>query len=167
MSENLKLSVHSGSDKFSLYPLIKDVIRNTNTGLHLKTAGTTWLEEYIGLAQAGRDGLKLVKEIYFSALEHYDELCAPYATVIDIKRDRLPDREDVLKWGSSDFVNALKHDAKNPKFNPDMRQFIHVSYKMAAKLGEQYYKALDMAKEQIANNVKENIFERHIKPLFL
>src|SRR5476651_1693333 len=42
---NLKLSVHSGSDKFSLYGPMSRAIRETGAGLHLKTAGTTWLEE--------------------------------------------------------------------------------------------------------------------------
>ena len=50
---NLKMSVHSGSDKFSLYPIIRRALARTGAGLHLKTAGTTWLEELIGLAEAG------------------------------------------------------------------------------------------------------------------
>ena len=49
---NLKLSVHSGSDKFSLYAPIRRALRHTGAGVHLKTAGTTWLEEVIGLAEA-------------------------------------------------------------------------------------------------------------------
>ena len=40
---NLKLSVHSGSDKFSLYPIIRRALARTGAGVHLKTAGTTWL----------------------------------------------------------------------------------------------------------------------------
>lgn len=43
LPENLKLSVHSGSDKFSIYGVIGDAIRKYDAGLHLKTAGTTWL----------------------------------------------------------------------------------------------------------------------------
>ncbi len=50
---NLKLSVHSGSDKFSIYPAIHATIKRFNAGVHLKTAGTTWLEELIGLAEVG------------------------------------------------------------------------------------------------------------------
>src|SRR5439155_7865366 len=45
LPETLKLSVHSGSDKFSIYAAIRDAVRRTGAGLHLKTAGTTWLEE--------------------------------------------------------------------------------------------------------------------------
>jgi len=50
---NLKLSVHSGSDKFSIYAPIRRALRRTGAGVHVKTAGTTWLEELIGLAEAG------------------------------------------------------------------------------------------------------------------
>ena len=84
LPENLKLSVHSGSDKFSIYPAIHATMKRFNAGVHLKTAGTTWLEELIGLAEAGGDGLALAKEIYAEAFAHREELCAPYATVIDI-----------------------------------------------------------------------------------
>src|SRR5439155_13754374 len=84
LPSTLKLSVHSGSDKFSIYTPIRRALRRSNAGLHLKTAGTTWLEELIGLAEAGNSGLALAKEIYTKALEHLDELCAPYASVIDI-----------------------------------------------------------------------------------
>jgi hypothetical protein len=44
---------------------------------HVKTAGTTWLEEIIGLAAAGCDGLETAKIIYAEALEHKEALCAP------------------------------------------------------------------------------------------
>jgi hypothetical protein len=81
---NLKLSVHSGSDKFSIYAPIRRALARTGAGLHIKTAGTTWLEEVIGLAEAGGAGLELAKEVYAKALAKRDALCAPYAAVIDI-----------------------------------------------------------------------------------
>ena len=71
---NLKLSVHSGSDKFSIYPAIRRALAKHGAGVHVKTAGTTWLEEVIGLAEAGGAGLALAKEIYAEALSHMDEL---------------------------------------------------------------------------------------------
>jgi len=77
LPENLKLSVHSGSDKFSIYPAIHATMKKFNAGVHLKTAGTTWLEELIGLAEAGGEGLALAKEIYAEAYAHREELCAP------------------------------------------------------------------------------------------
>jgi len=83
---SLKLSVHSGSDKFSIYEAIRKALKRFDAGLHLKTAGTTWLEELIGLAEAGGDGLDIAREIYAQAIERVDEFCAPYASVIDIEK---------------------------------------------------------------------------------
>src|ERR1700693_5826705 len=82
LPQNLKLSVHSGSDKFSIYAPIRRSLARFGAGLHIKTAGTNWLEEVIGLAEAGGDGLALAKEIYVKALGKLDALCAPYAAVI-------------------------------------------------------------------------------------
>ncbi len=70
LPENLKLSVHSGSDKFSIYKAIHDAMKRFDAGVHLKTAGTTWLEELIGLAEAGGPGLEIAKEIYAEAYAH-------------------------------------------------------------------------------------------------
>ncbi len=67
--ENIKLSVHSGSDKFAIYDPINKVLKKYDAGIHIKTAGTTWLEELIGLADAGNDGLEIAKEIYIKAFE--------------------------------------------------------------------------------------------------
>jgi hypothetical protein len=121
LPQNLKLSVHSGSDKFSIYPIIQRVLRKTGAGLHLKTAGTTWLEELIGLAEAGGNALAFVKELYREALEHFDELCAPYSTVIDVHQDRLPSAEDVADWPGDRMASAIRHDQDNAHFDPGMR----------------------------------------------
>src|ERR1035437_144053 len=94
LPENLKLSVHSGSDKFSIYKAIHDGAKKFNAGVHLKTAGTNWLDELIGLAESGGTGLAIAKEIYSEALAHKDELTAPYATVIDIDDSKLPRSEE-------------------------------------------------------------------------
>jgi hypothetical protein len=163
----LKLSVHSGSDKFGIYPAIRRGLARFGAGLHLKTAGTTWLEEVIGLAEAGGDGLELAKELYAGALEHIDELCAPYATVIDIDRAKLPSAKTVNGWASTQFVGALRHDQKNPAFNPHLRQLVHVGFKIAAKKGPRYLDALKKHEAVVAKNVTENLYERHLKPLFL
>jgi hypothetical protein len=164
---SLKLSVHSGSDKFSIYPAIRRALARSNAGLHIKTAGTTWLEEVIGLAEAGGDGLALAKEIYAEALAHLEELCAPYATVIDIKPKKLPTTRTVQGWNSTQFVNALRHDPKCAEFNQHLRQLLHVGYKVAAKMGDRYLKLLKQCEPTIARNVTENLYDRHLKPLFL
>ena len=164
---SLKLSVHSGSDKFSIYAPMRRALARFDAGLHIKTAGTTWLEEVIGLAEAGGDGLALAGEIYAEALGHLDELCAPYATVIDIDHRKLPAKETVKGWSSAQFVAALRHDPKNPAFNPHLRQLLHVGYKVAAKMGERYLQALQAHESSVSKNVTENLYERHLKPLFV
>jgi hypothetical protein len=163
---NLKLSVHSGSDKFSLYAPIRRALRDTGAGLHLKTAGTTWLEEVIGLAEAGGDGLALAKEVYAKALKKRDELCAPYATVIDIDAAKLPAAEEVAGWSSGQFTAALRHDPTDPAFNPHLRQLVHVGFKVAAQMGERYLAMLKACEPTVAKNVTANLFDRHVKPLF-
>ena len=164
---NLKMSVHSGSDKFSLYPIIRRALARTGAGLHLKTAGTTWLEELIGLAEAGGAGLELAKEIYAYALEHVDEFCAPYAAVIDIDRSRLPAASVVAGWTGTQLANALRHVPSHPEFNAHVRQLLHVSFKVAAKHGARYLDLLKANAEVVGKNVTENIFERHMLPLFV
>lgn len=164
---NLKLSVHSGSDKFSIYQAIRDALRDTCAGVHVKTAGTTWLEEVIGLAEAGGNALELACDIYAEAYAHADELCAPYATVIDIDRAKLPLPSEVEAWTSEQYVRALRHNDADPDYNPDFRQLLHVGFKVAAKMGARYTDALQANEAVIARNVTENLFERHIRPLFL
>ncbi len=163
----LKLSVHSGSDKFSIYEPMRRALKKFNAGVHIKTAGTTWLEELIGLAEAGGDGLEMAQEIYADAIGHVDELCAPYATVIDIDKAQLPSAATVNGWTSHQFVSALRHDPKCRAYNPSFRQLLHVSFKIAAKKGNRYLNALKKHEAVIAKNVTENLFERHMKPLLL
>ena len=167
LPDNLKLSVHSGSDKFSIYEPIRKAVKKHGAGLHLKTAGTTWLEEVIGLAEAGSDGLVLAKDIYAAALEHIDELCGPYATVIDINRSKLPSAATVSGWTSEQYVNALRHIPGCKDFNPHLRQLLHVGFKIAAKKGERYINLVKQNREVVAKNVTGNLFERHLKPIFI
>ncbi|HEY6374234.1 MAG TPA: tagaturonate epimerase family protein [Edaphobacter sp.] len=167
LPENLKLSVHSGSDKFSIYKAIHDAVKRFGAGVHLKTAGTTWLEELIGLAEAGGSGLAIAKEVYAEAYAHREELCAPYATVIDIDPAKLPSPEEVNGWTSEQFTSALRHDQSNKAYNASFRQLLHVGFKVAAKMGDRYLKALEANEEVVARNVTTNLFDRHIKPVFL
>ncbi len=164
---NLKLSIHSGSDKFSLYPIIHRAIMNAGAGLHLKTAGTTWLEEIIGLAAAGGDGLALARDIYAAALARFDELAKPYLAVIDIDRAKLPSAAVVKSWSSSEFVGALEHDTASPLFNVHFRQLMHISFRIAAEMGGRFTDLLERYRETIESHVTNNLLLRHIEPLFL
>jgi hypothetical protein len=166
LPNNLKLSVHSGSDKFSIYAAINKALKRFDAGVHIKTAGTTWLEELIGLAEAGGDGLEIAKEIYRESLTKFDELCGPYATVIDIDKSKLPSPDEIEKWDGQMFANALRHDQTCGSYNPDLRQLLHVGYKIAAQIGDRYLDALQAYEETIAKNVLDNIYQRHILPVF-
>ena len=162
----LKLSVHSGSDKFSIYPIMAEVINRHDKGLHLKTAGTTWLEEVIGLAKADGEGLVLAKKIYANSLNRKDELCAPYADVIDIDGSKLPTIEEVNSWNSEKYQNTLRHIPGHPDYNANFRQLIHVAYAVASELGKEYTDLLEKYEDIVGGCVEENIYERHLKRLF-
>jgi hypothetical protein len=166
LPESLKLSIHSGSDKFSLYPHVARTLKARGAGVHVKTAGTTWLEEVTGLAMAGGEGLSVAKEIYARALPRFDELCGPYATVLDVALDRLPRVDEVESWDCGAYAGALRNAPGDSHFNPDFRQFIHVAYKVAAELGERYLNALQENRAVVAKHVTENLYERHLKPIF-
>ncbi|HEV2709441.1 MAG TPA: tagaturonate epimerase family protein [Edaphobacter sp.] len=167
LPDNLKLSIHSGSDKFSIYKAIHEAVKKFDAGVHMKTAGTTWLEELIGLAEAGGTGLDIAKEVYAEAYAHSEELCAPYATVIDIDPVKLPKPEEVNGWTSEQYTSALRHEQGNKEYNQSFRQLLHVGFKVAAKLGDRYLNALEANEEVVARNVTTNLFERHIRPVFL
>lgn len=166
LPENLKMSIHSGSDKFAIYPIIDSLIRKYDKGIHLKTAGTTWLEELIGLAESGGDGLAFSKKLYIKSLDRIEELTAPYSDVIDINISSLPSGSAVSEWSPEDFADALRHNQKNKKYNSNMRQLIHVAYKLAADKKDEYYALLDANREIISKCVYENIYDRHICRLF-
>jgi tagaturonate epimerase len=167
LPDNLKLSIHSGSDKFSIYKAVHEAVKKFDAGVHMKTAGTTWLEELIGLAEAGGTGLEIAKEVYAEAYAHSKELCAPYATVIDIDPAKLPKPEEVNGWTSEQYTSALRHEQGNAAYNPSLRQLLHVGFKVAAKMGDRYLNALEANEEVVARNVTTNLFERHIRPVFL
>ena len=166
LPQDLKLSVHSGSDKFSIYPIMARVIAKHDKGLHVKTAGTTWLEEVIGLAVAGGDALNLAKKIYENSYNKRDELCAPYADVIDIDAAQLPSVEEVNGWSSEKYANTLRHIPDHPDYNSNFRQLIHVAYAVAAKMGDQYTDLLTKHADVVGSCVEENIYDRHLKRLF-
>jgi hypothetical protein len=166
LADSLKLSVHSGSDKFSIYPIINQLIKKHDVGLHVKTAGTTWLEEVIGLAESGGEGLELAKEIYSQARDHFAELVAPYSTVIDIDPAKLPHPKSVMGWSSTEYANALRHVESSPDYNPNFRQLLHVGFKVAAGMGQRFTDALEANEEIVGRNVTQNLFSRHLLPLF-
>ena len=87
--------------------------------------------------------------------------------MIDLRRERLPTPDALAKHSSADVVGALRHDASDPRYNPDLRQLFHVAFKLAARMGSRYTDALVAHREVIGRNVTMNLFERHIRPVFL
>ena len=166
LPENLKLSIHSGSDKFSIYPIMGRLIRKHDKGIHIKTAGTTWLEENIGLAVADPAALELAKKIYVNALGRMEELTVPYATVIDVDVTKLPTPEEVAKWDADTYARTMRHNQEDPLYNPSFRQLIHVSYKIAAELADEFLPALEKHTDVIGEQITANLCDRHIARLF-
>ena len=64
-------------------------------------------------------------------------------------------------------LSALRHDQSNPAFNPSLRQLLHVGYKIAAQMDDRYLNALQSNAPIVARNVTENLYDRHLKPLFV
>ena len=166
LPDNLKLSIHSGSDKFTIYPIMGKLIKQYDKGIHVKTAGTTWLEEVIGLAMAGGKALQMAQSIYSRAFDRQEELCGPYATVIDIDFDTLPTPEEVDQWDGERFANTLRHIPGHPDYHAGFRQLIHVGYKVAAEMENDFLAMLRQHSVIVGEQVMINIYDRHIQRLF-
>ncbi len=165
-SEDLKLSVHSGSDKFSIYPVMNGLIKKHKSGLHVKTAGTTWLEELIGLAESEGEAFNFALEVYEKALSRFDELTEPYSTVLDIDKDKLPSLKQLKEGGGAKMAAALRHEVNSAAYNPHLRQLMHCAYKIAAEEGNRFLELLIKHRDKIEKNVTQNLFEKHLVPIF-
>ena len=161
---SLKMSIHSGSDKFSLYAPVNKALKQFGAGLHIKTAGTTWLEELIGLCEAGGEAEKMVKEIYSRAWDRKDELAAAYAAVIHVTNP--PQPGDIAGLSGPELAAVIRHDSSNPKYNPELRQLFHIAYKIAAEMGNEYLDMLEKYECVISEHVTGNILDRHLVPVF-
>ena len=101
LPDTLKLSVHSGSDKFSLYPIINRLRQKTRVRAARQDGGHDLAGGGHRAGRGGRRaGLRIAQEIYAGAYGRFDELTGPYATVIDVKKERLPDPEAVAGWSA-------------------------------------------------------------------
>ena len=163
---NLKLSVHSGSDKFSIYAA--DPPRDAKPARAAPEDRGHHLAGRVDRPGRGRRrGLALVKEIYAEAYANRDELCAPYAAVIDIDLASLPTPTEAERWTAEQWVGALRHDLASPNYNRSLRQLMHVAFKIAARMGPRYIAMLEQHEDIVAENVTRNLFDRHIRPVFL
>jgi hypothetical protein len=148
-----KLSLHSGSDKFSIYPIFARVAGDL---VHLKTAGTSYLEALRAIA--GTDP-GLFREILAFAFERYDEDRASYHVSADPTKVATPDQlaDDELATVLDDF---------------DGREMLHVTFGSVLTIrdaaGDYRYRdrLLDalQANEQAHYAALEAHFDRHIAP---
>ena len=104
-----KLSIHSGSDKFSIYPSVATLTRGL---VHLKTAGTSYLEALRALAQIDPD---LFRRIVSYAIERYPEDRATYHVSAELSR--VPDLEGL---STAELPRLLDQF--------DARQVLHVTF---------------------------------------
>src|ERR1700694_1452596 len=148
-----KLSLHSGSDKFSIYEI---AARETRGLVHLKTAGTSYLEALRTVAQAQPD---LLRDIYAFSLERYATDRASYHVSAELHRAPSP-------TGMPDTAVPMLLD----QF--DARQILHVTFGSVLTAqdpggGRRFYgrilKALNTYPETYAANLKTH-FLRHLRP---
>jgi hypothetical protein len=142
---NYKISVHSGSDKFSAYPAIG---KWTNGRLHVKTAGTSWLEavRVIAIKEPG-----LYREIHQVALDSYQEALKFYHITADFNKikplDELSDEE------LPEYLDL-----------PESRQLIHIIYGFVMQnsmLREKLYNALYTHEEFHYQLIRDHI-RKHV-----
>jgi hypothetical protein len=149
-----KLSLHSGSDKFSIYPA---AMRQTRGLVHLKTAGTSYLEALRTIAALDVD---LFREIYTFARQHFEIDKASYHVSAELSRAPLPD--DVNDW-----------PALLDQF--DAREILHVTFGsvLTDKTGtggwqfyDRFMTFLMANREAYATNLERH-FLRHLTPFIL
>ncbi len=138
-----KLSIHTGSDKFSIYPII---FRHTGSLVHLKTAGTSWLEALRVIAV--RD-IPLFREILALARERYPIDRASYHISGELERVPLNPTDAELPTLFEQF---------------DARQVLHVTFgSLLDRYREPIFTVLHNH-ERDYKAVLESHFDRHITP---
>jgi hypothetical protein len=140
-----KLSLHSGSDKFSVYPLIAEA---TGGLVHLKTAGTSYLE---ALRVAAEHDPKLFREILGLARERFETDRASY--LIGAELSKVPAPDDL----TADRLPALLDD-------DDARQVLHVTYGSALDAFRPRLTELLHARREAHEAALERHFVRHLEP---
>ena len=147
---NYKISVHSGSDKFSAYPAVG---RGTDLRLHLKTSGTSWLESLRVIAEKEP---ALYRKLHRRALDYYPEALKYYHITADLDRIKPLDEQR-----DEELPTYLDH--------PDCRQMLHITYGgilSTQGLADEFFAALHIHEERY-NELLYNHFEHHFTALGL
>jgi hypothetical protein len=138
-----KLSIHSGSDKFSVYPLFA---RHAGDLVHLKTAGTSYLEALRVIAGAEPN---LFREILALARERYDVDRATYH--VSAEAARVPRPEDLAADELAGVLDTF-----------DGRTVLHITFGSAlARYGHRLLQVLDAHEEEHYAAVEAH-FVRHL-----
>jgi len=143
-----KLSVHSGSDKFSIYGIAADLTRGL---VHLKTSGTSYIE---ALRAAASFDPALFREILAFAIDRYETDKASY--LVSAQLANVPRPEDLP---DQDLPGLLEQS--------DARQALHVTFGSVLKTPalRQRLMAGLVQHEETYYDVLERHFVRHLKPL--
>jgi len=142
-----KLSLHSGSDKFSIYPAF---VRQTRGLAHLKTAGTSYLEALRAVSAIDPD---LFRAIYDFSLERYEEDRASYH--VSARKDRAP---------VSGAVDDARLSALLEQF--DAREILHVTFGSVLREGTLHGRLFGLLREHPEAYAAdlERHFLRHLEP---
>ncbi len=143
-----KLSIHSGSDKFAVYPSIG---KNTEKRVHLKTSGTSWL---VALEVVARNNPALYRKLHEKALEFLPEAQKLYHVSLDLEKIK-----PLEKARDRDLLDYLTE--------PNARQLMHITYGgilTDAELRAELYAALHQNEEAYAVALEKH-FDKHIQLL--
>jgi hypothetical protein len=144
---NYKISIHSGSDKFSAFPPMGELAEG---GLHLKTAGTSWLEAVRLIASLSPS---LYREMHRWALSKFGDASKLYHVTTDL--NRIPKLEELQ---DQELPTLLDQD--------DSRQLLHITYGylLNAKDGRGRYLFKDKIRQLLAQYEEDywSFLERHI-----
>jgi hypothetical protein len=150
IAENIggyRLSLHSGSDKMTIYPIF---FEETHGLFHIKTSGTSWLK---ALETVSVFNPELFRKIYTLSWENYSENSRDYQ--VSFKINEIP--ADLEYLPDKKLQNFLKNDS--------VRQLLHISYGSILKeYREELYQFLFDYREDHCQRVEENI-EKHLKTL--
>jgi hypothetical protein len=141
-----KLSLHSGSDKFAVYPI---AARHTNGLVHLKTAGTSYLEALRVIAQVDAG---FFREILTLSRARYETDRATYH--VSALLDKVPAPEDL---SDSDLPDLLEQF--------DARQVLHVTFGSVLDEFGARLQAVLAQNEDLYHEIIERHFDRHLQPL--
>jgi hypothetical protein len=117
-----KLSLHSGSDKLSLYPILA---RATDGRFHVKTAGTSYLE---ALRVAARHDALLFRRIIDVARQHYDRDRATYHVSAEVAKLPAPSEVADTRRLESIYLECWSDVPKGRGFTEPGRQVLHCTF---------------------------------------